>query len=84
MPWSRLVDSSCNLLEEYRVDQPYIQQAVDSGTAKQIAMGDLGPVMQYVATINGEQVVVQAVQLADGTIQITNAWRPKRDDSIHF
>jgi hypothetical protein len=73
--WDRLINPSGNLLDDYRAVQPYIQQAINSGTGTPLpASSPLGTVMQYVATINGQQVVVQAVQLANGTIQVTNAW----------
>ena len=61
--------------EDYEAIQPYIQQAVDVGTETQInttAQGDA--VMRYIATINGETIVVDGVKYLDGVFQIGDAW----------
>jgi len=72
--WDQLTKMGSDLLTNYKAVQPYIQQAIDSGSGTQISDSTLGPVMEYVATIEGQQVVVRGIQLADGAIQITDAW----------
>ncbi len=72
--WDRLVSLSGDLLQSYRAVQPYIRQAITTGIGRQIGVSRLGPVMEYVATIDGQQVVVRAIRLANGAIQITDAW----------
>jgi hypothetical protein len=68
------VSLSGNLLQDYRVIQPYLTQVI-STQGKQIATTPEGhAVMEFVATINGQQVVVRAVQLANNVLQITDAW----------
>jgi len=55
--------------------QPYIQQAIDKGTVNQITTtAQRNPVFQYEATINGQVVIVRAVTLANGVIQVTDSW----------
>ena len=71
--WSRLVEPSGDLLEDYRAVQPYLQEAIGT-EGIQINTSPLGPVMEYLATINGEQVVVRAIDLAGEGIQIVDAW----------
>jgi len=71
--WDRLIDLSGNLLEDYRAIQPYLQQAISAG-GTQINTSPLGRVMEYVTTINGQQIIVRAIELSNGAIQITDAW----------
>lgn len=61
-------------MQNYRAIQPYIQEAVNSGTARQINTSSLGKVMEYGLSVNGQQVVVRAIELTNGVIQITDAW----------
>jgi hypothetical protein len=71
--WDRVISLTGDLLKGYHAVQPYIQQAISSG-GTQINTSPIGKVMEYVTTVNGEQIVVRAIELADGAIQITDAW----------
>ena len=73
--WGRLINLSGDISKDYKAIQPIIQQAVNSGNSTLINMTPQGDaVMEYIATINGLTVVVRAVQLSNGIIQITDAW----------
>jgi hypothetical protein len=73
--WDRLTTLSGDLSKDYKAIQPYIQQTINNGVVKQITTTFQGnPVFQYEATINGQVVVVNAVTLANGVIQVTDAW----------
>jgi len=71
--WDRLVTLSGDALQDYRAIQPYLQQVM-SGTGKEIGTTRLGSLWQFVSTINGQEVWVKAIRLADGTLQMVDAW----------
>jgi hypothetical protein len=54
--------------------QPFIQQAVDSGTKSVINQSPVGAIVEFNHIINNQQVVVRAVQTAQNAFQITDAW----------
>jgi pectin methylesterase-like acyl-CoA thioesterase len=56
-------------------NDPYIQQTIENGTSTQINITLGGQaVMEYMAKINGQIVIVRAVQMGKDLIQITDAW----------
>jgi hypothetical protein len=73
--WDRLINLSGNALQDYRAIQPYIQQAINVGTMNQIGVNKQGQaIVELVATINGQQILVQAVQIAANVFKIGDAW----------
>jgi len=73
--WDRLINLSGNALQDYRAIQPYIQQAINVGTMNQIGVNKQGQaIVEFVATINGQQILVQAVQIAANVFKIGDAW----------
>jgi RHS repeat-associated protein len=73
--WGSLVNLTGNLSKDYEAIQPYIQQVIQNGASSQINTTPEGnPVIQYVATINNMEVFVTVVRLANGVIQVTDAW----------
>jgi RHS repeat-associated protein len=72
--WERLGNLSGDMLQDYRAIQPYLAQVM-STTGRHFTTTDQGEqVLQFVATIKGEQVLVRATQLANDVLRITNAW----------
>jgi hypothetical protein len=71
--WNRLVNLSGNAAEDYRAIQPYLEEVM-STEGKQINTSTLGPVMEFVKTINSQQIFVHAVQLSDGVLKVSDAW----------
>ena len=61
---------SGNLSADYQAIQPYIQQVVNTG--QKTSLG--GNVVQYVATISGQQIVVRGIELENNVFQISDAW----------
>jgi RHS repeat-associated protein len=72
--WGRLTNLTGNLSDDYRAVQPFIQQAVDSGTKSVINQSPVGALVEFNHIINNQQVVVRAVQTAQNAFQITDAW----------
>ena len=72
--WDRLGNLSGNLVQDYRLIQPFIQQTINSGVGRQIDVTPKGPLLEFMATINGQQVVVRVIQLANNAFEISNAW----------
>ena len=73
--WDRLVNLSGNLQQDYQAVQPYIQKAIDSGIMRTIGVNDKGQqVVSFLATINGQKILVQAIQIAEAVFQIGDAW----------
>lgn len=73
--WDRLINLSGNALQDYRAIQPYIQQAINVGTMNQTGVNAKGQaIVEFVATINGQQILVQAVQIAENVFKIDDAW----------
>jgi len=75
--WGRVVNLSGDLSDDYNAIQPFIQQAVDSGSRTVLNQSSIGPVVQFVNTINNQQVVVRGIETAQRAIQITDAWVAK-------
>lgn len=71
--WDRLLNLSGDVVRDYRAIQPYLEQVM-STQGTQVSTSPLGPVMEYVATINGREIVVRAIQLANNALQISDAW----------
>jgi hypothetical protein len=64
-----------NALDDYRIIQPYLRQVMNTtGQLIPNSTSPLGPVYQFTDTINGQQVIVNAVKIAEGVLQITDAW----------
>jgi hypothetical protein len=60
---------------DYTTIQPYIKQAIDNGTSRVLNVNaDGDPILEYVATINGQQVVVHGIELANGIFRMSDAW----------
>jgi len=72
--WSQLVKLTGDLQQDYKAIQPYLLQAM-SGKGEQIGTTQQGQaVMQYITTINGQRVLVNAIQIAQDALQVSNAW----------
>jgi hypothetical protein len=73
--WDRLTTLTGEISKDYQAIQSYIQQAIDKGTVNQITTtAQENPVFQYETTINGQVVIVKAVTLSNGVIQVTDSW----------
>ena len=72
--WDHIVTLTGNVAQDYRAVQPYIQQTINSGMSTQIGVTSQGPLMQFVTTINGQQIVVIAIQVSENVYKISNAW----------
>jgi hypothetical protein len=71
--WDRLVALSGNLLQDYRAIQPYLTQVMNT-PGRQIDTSTIGPVLEFTGIINGQEIIVHAIQIADNVFQITDAW----------
>jgi RHS repeat-associated protein len=71
--WDRLVPLTGNAAQDYQAIQPYIQMTVDLGNRVAVP-GAPANVSQYTLLINGQQVVVRGIELANGAFQIADAW----------
>lgn len=71
--WDRRITLTAKALRDYRAVQPYLQQVM-SGTGVERGTTRLGPVLEFVSAINGQEILVRAIRLADGSLQITDAW----------
>jgi hypothetical protein len=73
--WDRLLTLTGDVSKDYQAIQPFIQKAIDKGSVNQIFTTAQGnPVFQYETTINGQVIIVKAVTLANGVIQVTDSW----------
>lgn len=73
--WDKLVSLSGNLQQDYQVVQPLIKQAIDSGTMRSMGTNNQGQqIVEFITKINGEQVVVRAIQTAANVFQMSDAW----------
>jgi hypothetical protein len=70
--WDQLVKLSGDAGRDCQAIQPYLEHVM-STTGTQIDTSPLGPVIEYVATINGQEVVVRVIQLANNALQISDA-----------
>jgi hypothetical protein len=71
--WDRLVPLTGNAAQDYQAVQPYIQMTVDLGNRVAVP-GAPANVSQYTHLINGQQVLVRGIELANGAFQVTDAW----------
>ena len=72
--WERIIQLTDDVQQNYANLQPYLTEVMSTvGTQVDTTEGGL-PVMKFVKMIDGEQVVVIAIQIADDVLQITNAW----------
>ncbi len=71
--WNLITPLTNDLLQDYRSIQPYLTQAIQT-VGKQINTSPQGPVMQFTRMINDQQIVVTAIKLVDGSLNIVDAW----------
>jgi len=72
--WDRLVTLSGDALQDYRAIQPYLERIMASAPTQTEVTKEGTLLLEFVATINGQEVVVKAIQLANGVLQISDAW----------
>ena len=68
--WDKLVNLSGNLQQDYQAVQPYLSQIVQTGERTIMEGGGV----QYRAFINGQEVIVRGMELANGAFQIADAF----------
>ncbi|MGB3059172.1 MAG: RHS repeat-associated core domain-containing protein, partial [Anaerolineae bacterium] len=68
--WDKLVNLGGNLQQDYQAVQPYLSQVVQTGERTIMEGGSV----QYRAFINGQEVIVRGIELANGAFQIADAF----------
>jgi hypothetical protein len=69
--WDRLINLSGNVLQDYRAIQPILRQVIETG----VRIPDPnGMFVEYRALIQGQDVVVRVRELANGALEISNAF----------
>jgi hypothetical protein len=67
--WDRLIHLSGNALQDYRAIQPILRQVIETGVRK------VEPhYIEYRAIIQGQEIVVRVRELANGALEISNAF----------
>ena len=77
--WGRLVELSGDMQKDYQAIQPYLQEVVTSGTRAVIkgAQSAIGTVVEYSKTINGNEVIVRGIEMANQVFRMGDAWIKK-------
>ena len=69
--WDRLIHLSGNALQDYRAIQPILRQVIETG----VRIPDpKGMFVEYRAIIQGQEIVVRVRELANGALEISNAF----------
>jgi hypothetical protein len=69
--WDRLIPLSGNALQDYRAIQPILRQFIETG----VRIPDpKGMFVEYRAIIQGQEIVVRVRELANGALEISNAF----------
>ena len=72
--WDKLVTLSGNAQQDYQAIQPFLRKVM-STAGEQIRLDGRGrPVIEWLSTINGQQVYVKGIQLGANSYQIEDAW----------
>ncbi len=72
--WDRIVTLSGDIARDYQAIQPFIRDTMSTEGAL-LRHNDLGQtVYQFTKVFNGQEIVVKALEIAQKTYQITDAW----------
>lgn len=71
--WNKLIQLSGDVQRDYQAIQPYLKQAMSTQGRQLGTTSQRYSILEFTATLRGQQVVVRAIEIAKNTLQITDA-----------